>query len=351
MANTNTAPDFSVIWAEKSPIGLYNLTDDQIQEGWNFIKDVPPDRTMFDAWMNRADKKMKWMYDNMFSADSMAGYLFWRFKNSPYFVGEKVSLQKEYPTVYLECTVAGTTADEDMLNLPEGKKAGDVFTDGTVQWVVRQNASTAYVDNSISTAVGNHNNLATAHANFDWVKSLSAASDGLHFRTRNANADTVLNLINTLQAALTQDTVPTGNNGTILALLSGIVHQIKSITGKPNWWETPKDSFESLSAGIVAGDVSNVNSWWVKLGGAIPLIIQGGTINVAFREGNAYTFAFPIAFSTITAGLFTTINAAGASSGTLGAYIGSYSLSSCNIHADEGGWRPTCPVFVLAFGQ
>lgn len=30
-------------------------------------------------------------------------------------------------------------------------------------------------------------------------------------------------------------------------------------------------------AGVVAGDVSNANAWWVKLGGTIPLIIQGGT--------------------------------------------------------------------------
>lgn len=119
---------------------------------------------------------------------------------------------------------------------------------------------------------------------------MSAASDGLHFRTRNASADTVLNLINTLQATLNQGTVPSGNNGTILALLSGIVHQIKALSGKTNWWETPKDNFESLSAGIVDGDVSNANAWWVKLGGMIPLIIQGG-----YKVG-AGAHRWPIAF-------------------------------------------------------
>lgn len=30
-------------------------------------------------------------------------------------------------------------------------------------------------------------------------------------------------------------------------------------------------------AGVVAGDVSKADAWWVKLGGTIPLIIQGGT--------------------------------------------------------------------------
>jgi hypothetical protein len=36
-----------------------------------------------------------------------------------------------------------------------------------------------------------------------------------------------------------------------------------------------KLAFED-NAGVVAGDVSNVNAWWVKLGGTVPLIIQGG---------------------------------------------------------------------------
>ena len=118
-------------------------------------------------------------------------------------------------------------------------------------------ATNAHLDirQKITTDIAAHNTATNAHSNFDWVKTMSAASDGLHFRTR---------------------TVPTGNNGTILALLSGIVHQIKALSGKENWWETPKDSFETLSAGIVAGDVSDPNAWWVKFGGTIPLIIQGG---------------------------------------------------------------------------
>ena len=146
----------------------------------------------------------------------------------------------------------------------------------------------------ITTDIAVHNTATNAHSNFDWVKTMSAASDGLHFRTRNASADTVLNLINTLQATLNQDTVPSGSNGTILALLSGIVHQIKALSGKENWWETPKDSFETLSAGIVAGDVSDPNAWWVKFGGTIPLIIQGGR-----TTGSPAIFTFPISFSTV----------------------------------------------------
>lgn len=279
--------DFDTIWAANSPIGLYPLTTKEILQGWNFVGATPPPRSAFDAWMNRADLKMQWMYNNMFSEDALAGFLYWRLPNTAYFVGEKVALQKEFD-IYLECTTAGESSADQMLTLPEEKKVGDALQDGTIQWVVRQKANTANIADSISghntdgnahsdirQLVTTHNASESAHPALDFVKTMSAASDGLHFRTRNASADTVLNLINTLQATLNQGTVPTGNNGTILALLSGIVHQIKALSGKTNWWETPKDSFETLSAGIVAGDVSNTNAWWVKFGGTIPLIIQG----------------------------------------------------------------------------
>lgn len=50
-------------------------------------------------------------------------------------------------------------------------------------------------------------------------------------------------------------------------------------------------------AGIVAGDVSNANAWWVKLGGTIPLIIQGGYKYVDERT-DVYV-PFPIAYSRV----------------------------------------------------
>ena len=45
------------------------------------------------------------------------------------------------------------------------------------------------------------------------------------------------------------------------------------------------------AAGVVAGDVSNANAWWVKLGGAVPLIIQGGI--------GGSSFTYPLALSTV----------------------------------------------------
>lgn len=50
-------------------------------------------------------------------------------------------------------------------------------------------------------------------------------------------------------------------------------------------------------AGVVAGDVSNANAWWVKLGGVIPLIIQGGYKYVDKRT-DVYV-PFPVAYSTV----------------------------------------------------
>ena len=50
------------------------------------------------------------------------------------------------------------------------------------------------------------------------------------------------------------------------------------------------DTDDLSAAGVVAGDVSNPNSWWVKLGGAVPLIIQGGNC------GTSTKISFPVAF-------------------------------------------------------
>ena len=191
------------------------------------------------------------------------------------------------------------------IDIVVGNSENVSFTsDKSIVYVTQENldahnaAEDAHPDirQKIEDDISAHNKDENAHANFNWVKTMSAASDGLHFRTRNASADTVLNLINTLQTTLNQGTVPSGNNGTILALLSGIVHQIKALSGKTNWWETPKDSFETLSAGIVAGDVSDPNAWWVKFGGTIPLIIQGG-LSSEVPDSSTLTVSLPISFN------------------------------------------------------
>ena len=61
------------------------------------------------------------------------------------------------------------------------------------------------------------------------------------------------------------------------------------------------DTDDLSAAGVVAGNVSNANAWWVKLGGAVPLIIQGGKHDNGKTWENdsgtpAYTVSYPISF-------------------------------------------------------
>lgn len=208
-------------------------------------------------------------------------------ERNTYYEQNDVVAEQTCKGAFLVCVEGGTTD----ASLPPYSSAleGAPVIDGTAIFTVHRFNNLANTD-----AITAHDDLETAHPSLDFIKSLSAASDGIHYRTRNGKSDQVLDLINRLQATLSQGTVPSGNTGSLAALLSGIVHQIAALSGKSNWWETPKDSFETLSAGVVAGDVSNPNSWWVKLGGTIPIIIQG-----VIGSG---TVQFPISFNHVLSG-------------------------------------------------
>lgn len=56
------------------------------------------------------------------------------------------------------------------------------------------------------------------------------------------------------------------------------------------------DTDDLSTVGVVAGNVSNANAWWVKLGGAVPLIIQGGYIDDG-TEISSRDIKYPIVFS------------------------------------------------------
>lgn len=209
-------------------------------------------------------------------------------ERNTYYEQNDVVAEQTCKGAFLVCVEGGTT--DASLPPYSGALEGAPVVDGTALFTVHRFNNLANTD-----AITAHDALETAHPSLDFVKSLSAASDGIHYRTRNGKSDQVLDLINKLQATLSQKTVPSGNTGSLAALLSGIVHQIAALSGKSNWWETPKDSFETLSAGVVAGDVSDPNSWWVKLGGTIPIIIQGGYCHVSGSE--AYRTSYPISFT------------------------------------------------------
>ena len=238
---------------------------------------------------------------------------------------------------FLVCTTAGTTAASAPSGYSSVAEGGSV-TDGTAVFTAHRFNNLANI-----AAIIAHNALETAHPSLDFIKSLSAVSDGIHYRTRNGKSDQVLDLINQLQATLSQETVPSGNTGTLYALLSGIVHQIAALSGKSNWWETPKDSFETLSAGVVAGDVSNANAWWVKLGGTIPLIIQGGKAIAPSRRLQNVSITLPIAVSNILAAVcssYTNLTGNECNSGQVCDFTG----KSLTITIDNGGgiWLAIC---------
>lgn len=212
-------------------------------------------------------------------------------ERNTYYEQNDVVAEQTCKGAFLVCTTAGTTAASAPSRYSSVAEGGSV-TDGTTVFTAHRFNNLANI-----AAIIAHNDLETAHPSLDFIKSLSAASDGIHYRTRNGKSDQVLDLINKLQATLSQGTVPSGNTGSLADLLSGIVHQIAALSGKSNWWETPKDSFETLSAGVVAGDVSNPNSWWVKLGGTTPIIIQGGIGGSSFTYPLALSMVLTVTFS------------------------------------------------------
>lgn len=57
------------------------------------------------------------------------------------------------------------------------------------------------------------------------------------------------------------------------------------------------DTDDLSAAGVVAGDVSNANAWWVKLGGTVPLIIQGGIGGSSFVYPLSLSKVLTVAFS------------------------------------------------------
>lgn len=80
--------------------------------------------------------------------------------------------------------------------------------------------------------------------------------------------------------------------GANTASLASITDFMKTLLGKAsaNDVRSAIGAVDVSGAGVVAGNVSNANAWWVKLGGTIPLIIQGGTTQPS-------PITFPVSFA------------------------------------------------------
>ena len=106
-------------------------------------------------------------------------------------------------------------------------------------------------------------------------------------------ADALLALAN-LTPAANKIPVYSGANTAALATITDFAKTLLS-KGSADDVRSAIGAVNASGAGVVAGDVSNANAWWVKLGGTIPLIIQGGRAGT----GKWITVKYPIAFTKI----------------------------------------------------
>lgn len=123
----------------------------------------------------------------------------------------------------------------------------------------------------------------------DCLTGKAASFDG------SDNADIEVALATALKAlgglSPSVDKLPyfTGANAASLASLSEFM---RGVLGKATAAEvrTAIGAINEPGVGVIAGDVSNANAWWVKLSGAIPIIIQG---RYGAGKSGSWAIAFP----------------------------------------------------------
>lgn len=164
--------------------------------------------------------------------------------------------------------------------------------------------------------LANHNKSAQSHANgiagnaasatkLKTARRINVIGDCLTGKAASFdgsdNADIEVILATALKAlgglSPSVDKLPyfTGANAASLASLSEFM---RGVLGKATAAEvrTAIGAINEPGVGVIAGDVSNANAWWVKFSGAVPLIIQGGK---SARTDRYETVKFPIAFTAI----------------------------------------------------
>ena len=158
--------------------------------------------------------------------------------------------------------------------------------------------------------LANHNKSAQAHANGiagnaasatklktaryinvigDCLTGKAASFDGSDNADIEVALTTALKALGKLSPSVDKLPYFTGANAASLASLSEFM---RGVLGKATAAEvrTAIGAINEPGVGVIAGNVSNANAWWVKLSGAVPLIIQGG-----YRAGRSgsWAIAFP----------------------------------------------------------
>lgn len=159
--------------------------------------------------------------------------------------------------------------------------------------------------------LANHNKSAQAHANGiagnaasatklktaryinvigDCLTGKAASFDGSDNADIEVALTTALKALGKLSPSVDKLPYFTGANAASLASLSEFM---RGVLGKATAAEvrTAIGAINEPGVGVIAGDVSNANAWWVKLSGVVPLIIQG-TYNMG-AGWHAWPIAFP----------------------------------------------------------
>ena len=165
--------------------------------------------------------------------------------------------------------------------------------------------------------LANHNKSAQSHANGiagnaasatklktaryinvigDCLTGKAASFDGSNNADIKVDLTTALKALGRLSPSVDKLPYFTGANAASLASLSEFM---RGVLGKATAAEvrTAIGAINEPGVGVIAGDVSNANAWWVKLSGAVPLIIQGGIGGSSFTYPLALSRVLTVAFS------------------------------------------------------
>ena len=165
--------------------------------------------------------------------------------------------------------------------------------------------------------LANHNKSAQSHANGiagnaasatklktaryiniigDCLTGKAASFDGSDNADIEVALTTALKALGKLSPSVDKLPYFTGANAASLASLSEFM---RGVLGKATAAEvrTAIGAINEPGVGVIAGDVSNANAWWVKLSGEVPLIIQGGIGGSGFTYPLALSRVLTVAFS------------------------------------------------------
>lgn len=151
---------------------------------------------------------------------------------------------------------------------------------------------------NLNDALDAHDRNENAHSNLLRVTAMAETENGIQYTTQDGKK-TNLSLWQKMKTVLTGTFTPTADSNTLGNQLDGLAHQIKAITGKSNWFDTPKMTLEQIAtaienvSAIAEYDVDDTSAWWFKLRGEPHVIIQGGNIT---QNKDNHTHTLPVSY-------------------------------------------------------